>query len=93
MTCSEDMAHKNLRSPEIRRGEKDHNFINPFEVEVNEDLFCISSGARAQAEVAIDILNAEAVGKAAFKNLYSEEACCQNFQIPCTSSKAVLNGV
>ena len=62
-------------SPEIRRGETDiqtlitafHNFINLFEVEVKEDLFCISSGARAQAEVANDILNAGAVGKAAFK--------------------------
>ena len=43
------------------------NFINPFEVEVKEDLFCISSSARAQAEVANDILNVEAAGKAAFK--------------------------
>ena len=43
------------------------NFINSFEVEVNEDMFCIYCGARAQAEVANDILYAEAVGKAAFK--------------------------
>ena len=49
MTCSEDMAHKDLRSPGIRHGQKDlqtlitafHNFINPFEVEVMEDLFNI----------------------------------------------------
>ena len=75
MTWSKDTAHKDLRSSEIRRGEKDlqtlitafHNFINPFEVEVKEDLFCISSGARVQAEVVNDILTAEAVGKAAFK--------------------------
>ena len=47
MTCSEDTVHKDLWSPEIRRGEKDlqtlitafHNFVNPFEVEVKEDLF------------------------------------------------------
>ena len=44
-----------------------HNFINPFKVEVKEDLFFISSGARALHEVANDILNTEAVGKAAFK--------------------------
>ena len=68
------MTQKDLRSLEIRRGEKDlqkmvtafHNFINPFEVEVNEDLFCISSGARAQAECSNAIFNAETVGKAAF---------------------------
>ena len=73
MRCSEDTAHKDLRSSEIRRGEKDlqtlitafHSFIKPLEVEVNEDLFYISSGARAQAEVANDIFNAEAVGEAA----------------------------
>ena len=54
MTCSGDTAHKDLQPSEIRHGEKDlqtlitafHNFINTFEVEVNEDLFCISSGAR-----------------------------------------------
>ncbi|KAI0207685.1 hypothetical protein LSAT2_007666 [Lamellibrachia satsuma] len=42
MRCSEDTAHKDLRSSEIRRGEKElqtlitafHNFTNPFEVEV-----------------------------------------------------------
>ena len=75
MTCSKDRTYKYLRSLEIRRGEKDlqtlitafHILINPFEVEVKEDLFCVSSGARAQAEVANDILNAEAVGKAASK--------------------------
>ena len=75
MTRSEDTAHKDLRPSEIIHGKKDlqtlitafHNFINPFDVEVNEDLFCIFSGARARNEVANDILNAEAVGKAAFK--------------------------
>ena len=76
MTCSEDTAHKDLRPSEIRRGEEYlqtlitafHNFINPFEVGINKDLFCISSGARAPDEIANDILNAEAVGKAAFKS-------------------------
>ena len=75
MTCSKETAHKHLRSSEIRRDEKDfqtlittfHTFINPFEVEVKDDLFCISSGARAQDEVANTILNAEAVDKEAFK--------------------------
>ena len=67
-----DTAHKDLRPSETRLSEKDlqtlitafHNFINPFEVKVKEDLFCISSGARAPDEVAKDILNDEAVGKA-----------------------------
>ena len=44
MICSENMAHKDLRSSEIRCGEKDiqtlitalYSLINPFEVEVNE---------------------------------------------------------
>ena len=94
--CSEDTAHKDLRSPKIRRGEKDlqtltiafHNFIYPFEVEVKEDLFSISSGARTHAEVANDILNVETVG---IQNLYTEEVCCQNCQLPCISSNAVLD--
>ena len=96
MTCSEDTAHKDLRSSEIRRGEKDlqtliaafHNFINPFEVEVKEDMLCISSGARIPGEVANDILNVEAIGKAAFKTFI--QAYCDNSQIPCISSNAVL---
>ena len=75
ITCTEDMAHKDLRSSQIRRGKKGlqtlknafHNFMNLFEVEVMEDQFSIYSGARAQAEVANDILNVEAVVKAAFK--------------------------
>ena len=96
MKSSEDTAHKDLRSPKIRRGEKDlqtltiafHNFIDPYEVEVKEDLFSISSGARAQAEVANDILKDETVG---IQNLYPEEVCCQNSQLPCISPNAVLD--
>ena len=88
MTYSEDTTHKDLRSSEIRCGQKDlqtqitafHNFINQFEVEVKEDLFCISSDARAQAEVANDILNAEAVGKAAFKTSMQNRLVAQTLK-------------
>ena len=65
-----------------------HNFIYPFEVEIKEDLFSLSSGARTHAEVANDILNVETVG---IQNLYTEEVCCQNSQLPCISSNAVLD--
>ena len=89
MTCSEDTAHKDLRPSEIRRGEEYlqtlitafHNFINPFEVEVNKDLFCISSGARAPDEIANDILNAEAVGKAAFKSFTQKKLVAKTLNI------------
>ena len=84
----QDTTHKDFRPSEIRRGEKDlptlitafHNLINPFEVEVKEDLFCISSGARAQAEVANDILKAEAVGKAAFKTFIQKRLVPQTLK-------------
>ena len=86
MTCSEDTAHKDLQSSQIRRGEKDlqtlvtafHNLINPCQVEVKENLFCISSGARAQ--VANDILNAEAVGKAAFRTFTQKRLVVQTLK-------------
>ena len=101
MTCSKDTAHKDLRSPKIRRGEKDlqtlitafHNLINPFDFEANEDLFCVSSGARAQAEVANDILNAEAVGNAAFKTFIQQRLVPQTLKfggsLPRQSLKAL----
>ena len=88
MTCSEDTAHKDFGSSEIRRGEKDiqrlitafHNLINPFQVEVKENLFYISSGARAPAEAANDILNAEAVGKAAFRTFIQKRLVVQTLK-------------
>ena len=88
ITRSEDTAHKDLRSPEIRLGEKDlqtlitafYNLIYPFEVDVKEDLFCISSGALSQAEVANDILNVEADGKAAFKTFIQKRLVPQTLK-------------
>ena len=86
---NEDMAHKELQPSEIRRGEKNlqtlitafHNFINPFQVEVKKDLFCISSGARAPDKVANDILNVEAGDKAAFKTFIQKRLVAKTIKL------------
>jgi hypothetical protein len=80
MTNSEESAHKDIRPSEMRRSEADlqilmtsfKNFVNPFEVEIKESLFCLSSGAQAPVEVASDLLKAESIGKQAFGRFVQE---------------------
>ena len=99
MTCSEDMAHKDIRSSEISRGEKDlrslltafHNYIYPFEVEVKKDLFCTYSGARAQAEVANDILNAKTICKAALQNFIQKILVAKTLKLHASLLRQSLN--
>ena len=39
------------------------SFMNPFETEVHDKLYCLSFGAAASPEIEADILRAEILGK------------------------------
>lgn len=70
MTDTESTSHKDVRLSEVKKSEEDvhrvteaiSNFINPFEIEEKEVLFCLSSGAPAPKEVEEDLLAAETRG-------------------------------
>ena len=55
MDNSDDSIHKELRPAEIKQSEEDvmklckafGNFINPFDIEIKDAMFCLSSGAKA----------------------------------------------
>ena len=65
--------HKDVRPSEIQKSEKYVkktmdticSFMNPFETEDHEAVFCLSSGAPASKDIAKDVLRADEYGKAA----------------------------
>ena len=65
--------HWELEKAEIRKGEEAvqrtlttiRNFTNPFIITDKERLYCLASGAPVPMDAEIDVLQAEAVGKAA----------------------------
>jgi hypothetical protein len=67
---SDVKKHRDLRRTEIERSEVNVvkvaeaivGFINPFEMEQNDKLYCISSGASATSEIERDVILAEAFG-------------------------------
>ena len=70
---NEGDEHKDMRPSEIRRSERSvksttgaiESFLNPFEVDNWDELYCISSGAPASTEIEIDVLGAEETGQKA----------------------------
>ena len=58
MDNTDSSSHKDIRKLEIQHSEADvrkavdaiSNFVNPFEVESKDHLYCISSGAPADVE-------------------------------------------
>ena len=64
-------SHKDLRKAEIAKSEKQviktieaiKSFIDPFDVEDHQKLYCLSSGVAVDMETAQDVLRAENVGK------------------------------
>ncbi len=68
-----NVKHHDLRPREIQRSEKCvekavdavKSFLNPFEVEDKEHLYCISSGAPVPLHIEIDIMKAEEKGECA----------------------------
>ena len=77
---NEGDKHKDMRPSEIRRSERNvkstigaiESFLNPFEVDNRDELYCISSGAPASTEIEIDVLGAEETGEKA-KEEYIKE--------------------
>jgi hypothetical protein len=67
---SDAKKHRDLRITEIERSEANVvkvaeaivGFINPFEMEQKDKLYCISSGASATSEIERDVILAEAFG-------------------------------
>lgn len=80
MEDSDEYSHKSTRPSEIKQNEKEvqklctafRNFINPFEVEIKDSLFSLSSGAKAPAGVEKDLLQVDEIGKKAFKAFVQE---------------------
>ena len=68
--CDES-SHKDLRKAEIAKSEKQviktieaiKSYIDPFDVEDHQKLYCLSSGVAVDMETAQDVLRAENVGK------------------------------
>ena len=66
-------CHKDTRKAKTKQSEEDTNnvvkainsFINPFEVEDKDVLYCVSSGAAANEGVFQDLLNADELEKRA----------------------------
>lgn len=71
--CPKAGRHRELEAAEIKKSEAAvqrtvtaiHSFTNPFTIPNKECLYSLASGAAAAAAVDVDVLRAEAVGKAA----------------------------
>ena len=80
MSSSEVDTHKELRKSEISKSESDvqslldafGGFMNPFQIDVKDKLFCLSSGAPATSKIESDLLNADAIGENAFNQFVTE---------------------
>ena len=65
--------HKDLRPAEVKRGERlvsrtvdaIKSFMNPFDIEDENKLYCLSSGAASSTVIETDVLHAEQFGKEA----------------------------
>ena len=72
MVDMDSSSHKDIRKSEIQHSEAEvrkvvdaiSNFVNPSEAE-NKDLYCISSGAPAPADVEEDLFSADISGNKA----------------------------
>ena len=71
---------KDLKISEIKKSETYvrntmdafNNFMNPFEVEDQSSLYCLSSGASVPQEVEQDLMNAQQYGKEALQEFIQE---------------------
>ena len=80
MDDEECTSHKDLRYEQISKSEDDtgkvmqaiSNFINPFEVENKNTLYCLSSGAPVPKDIEHNLLNADKIGKEAYNTFVKE---------------------
>ena len=92
MDAQDTDSHKDLRPSQIAYSEGNTlgaitailNFINPFEVEDKDTLFCLSSGAPIPPDIAFDLLNANEAGENAYKAFIAERLVnkTKNFNAP-----------
>ena len=77
---NEGDKHKDLKPSEVRRSEKCvqnateaiKGFLNPFDVDDRDKVYCLSSGAQTTDEIEDDVLCAENAGEDA-KELFITE--------------------
>lgn len=80
MSSTENDTHKEIRKSQITKSESDvqsllaafDGFVNPFQVDVKDKLFCLSSGAPATSKIESDLLNADAIGQKAFNEFVTD---------------------
>ncbi len=76
MDTMEESCHKSTRPSQMKRSEKDvqsvkiafNNFMNPFECEIQQSLFCLSSGVSAPSDIQDDLLKVNEDGTSRFKD-------------------------
>ncbi len=76
----ETISHKDSSPSEIAKSERAvqqvvtafQNFLNPFNIESGDHLYCISSGRPATNAVATDLLSVDSIGQAAYRNFIEE---------------------
>ena len=77
---NEGDKHKDMHPSEYRRSGRNakstigaiESFLNPFEVDNQDELYCISSGAPASTEIKIGVLGAEGTGEKAKEEFIKE---------------------
>ena len=80
MSASDSSVHKELQLSQVRNSENDakkvveafNNFTNPFQTEIMDEVFCLSSGKPAPTEVKTDLLRADECGRAAMETFIKE---------------------
>ena len=80
MSSTELDMHKEIRKSQITKSESDvqslleaiKGFMNPFQIDVKDKLFCLSSGAPATSKIEADLLNYDAVGEKSFNEFVTQ---------------------
>ena len=80
MSSTELDMHKEIRKSQITKSESDvqslleaiKGFMNPFQIDVKDKLFCLSSGAPATSKIEADLLNSDAVGEKSFNEFVTQ---------------------
>lgn len=79
-SCDTGMNHRDIRPAEKGRGERlvsqavdtIENFVNPFDMDSQDNLVCISSGVPVSSEIVNDVLRAEQAGAEAKQTFIDE---------------------
>ena len=92
MDSQDYSSHKGLRSSQIAKSDEDtkkvmqaiSNFINSFDVDTKDVLYCLSSGAPAPKDIEEDLLNADKAGTEAYRAFVEERlvAKAKSFNAP-----------